>query len=108
MKAREYIIIALCALLAVAVAAGVIHVRRMKKEVETLRRELVEQHVKHVVEVDSITLALTEQMIRVVRVRDSLEQERFGALQRQQIKLIQQYEKVYSDYSSIVINRPDF
>lgn len=108
MKAKDHVIIALCALLAVAVSAGVIHARGLKAEAESLRRELVEQKVKHVIEVDSITMAITGEMIRSIRVRDSLEQERFSKLQYKQLQLIQQYEKSYSDYSSIVIDRPEF
>ncbi len=108
MKAKDYIIIALCALLAVAVAFGVIHARGLKAEAESLRQELAEQKVKHVIEVDSITMALTGEMIRSIRERDSLERERFDKLQKQQLQLVKQYEKSYSDYSSIVIDRPEF
>lgn len=107
-RALKYSLIAVFALLVIVSALFAFNSRKLNRQMDTLRRELSEQQAKQIIAVDSVTQVLTEQMIRALHVRDSLELERFHRLQDKQIQLIKEYEKINSDYSSIIIDRPVF
>ncbi len=107
-KILQYALIAVASLLVIASIIFAINTRILNKKVDALKRELALQEVKHIIEMDSVSYALTEQMVKAIQARDSLERERFSKLQDKQLQLIKQYEKISADYSAIVIDRPDF
>jgi len=76
------------------------------QENKKLRIEISSQKVESIVREDSI------QSINYNRMKDSIQsvknryEVKIKDLQKTEIKLKKQYEKIYSDYSDIVIKRP--
>lgn len=78
------------------------------QKVNDLKREIVRKEIQHIVDTDKeVSEALQEQL----KVTDSLlliERKKYDSLRTSYVKTKQAYEKIYNDYSHIVIERPEY
>ncbi len=108
MKIKEIILLVVATAIVTVIMILGIRLRNQSKQIEALKIEMAQQKLESILRLDSTSFALTEQMITSLKERDSLVVVEIKKLERQQTKLNQKYEKLNADYSSIVIERPDF
>ena len=108
MKIKEIILLVVATAIVTVIMILGIRLRNQSKQIEALKIEMTQQKLESILRLDSTSFALTEQMINSLKERDSLVVVEIKKLERQQTKLNQKYEKLNADYSSIVIERPDF
>jgi hypothetical protein len=108
MKTKEIILLVVATAIVTVIMILGIRLRNQSKQIEALKIEMAQQKLESILRLDSTSFALTEQMITSLKERDSLVAAEFKKLVQQQIKLNQKYEKLNADYSSIVIERPEF
>lgn len=108
MKIKEIILLVIVTIIVTVITILGIRLRNQSKRIEALKIEMAQQKLDYILKLDSTSFALTEQMITSLKERDSLVAAEFKKLEQQQIKLNKKYEKLNGEYSSIVIDRPEF
>ena len=108
MKIKEIILLVVATAIVTVIMILGIRLRNQSKQIEALKIEMAQQKLESILRLDSTSFALTQEMINSLKERDSLVELEFKKLVQQQIKLNQKYEKLNADYSSIVIERPEF
>lgn len=108
MKLQETLQLIIGGILLIIIIVLSVKIKVQDNKISSMQVEMKEQATRYIFMLDSATYALTEQMINSLVLRDSMENEKFGRLQQQQLKLNKQYEKINANYGAIIINRPDF
>lgn len=85
-----------------------LYIRHQNNRIDDLQIEMARQKVEYVLLLDSTSFALTQQMIKSLTLRDSVAVVEINKLKVEQLKLNKKYEKINADYSSIIIDRPNF
>ena len=85
-----------------------IRLRNQSKRIDALKIEMAQQKLESILRLDSASFALTQQMINSLALRDSIAVAEINKLKVEQLKLSKKYEKINADYSSIIIDRPNF
>ena len=108
MKIKEIILLVVATVIVTVITILGLRLKNQSKQINMLKIELAKQKVDYILQLDSTSFSLTQQMIKSLAQRDSVVAIKFTKLKQQQFKLNKQYEKINADYSSIIIDRPDF
>lgn len=108
MKIKEIILLVVATVIVTVITILGLRLKNQSKQINMLKIELAKQKVDYILQLDSTSFSLTQQMIKSLAQRDSVVAIEFTKLKQQQFKLNKQYEKINADYSSIIIDRPDF
>ena len=108
MKIKEIILLVVATVIVTVITILGLRLKNQSKQINMLKIELAKQKVDYILQLDSTSFSLTQQMIKSLAQRDSVVAIGFTKLKQQQFKLNKQYEKINADYSSIIIDRPDF